>query len=119
MNTDQIILYAEDDESDAFLFKHAFKQAGIEPDLFIVPSGKAAIAYLSSAAPYNDRAKHPTPVLVLLDLNMPGISGLEVLKWIRTTPSVCRLITIVLTSSNQDRDIHRAYTQGANDTSLN
>ena len=45
---------------------------------------------------------------------MPGTSGLEVLKWIRTTPALCTLIVVMLTSSNQDADIHRAYLQGAN-----
>jgi two-component system response regulator len=51
---------------------------------------------------------------MLLDLNMPGISGLDVLKWIRTTPSVSTLPVLVLTSSNRKGDVDRAYLQGAN-----
>ena len=110
----KVILYAEDNDSDAFLITIAFKKAGIEHDLEVVPNGQTAIQYLSGEGKYADRAQYPLPSLVLLDLNMPGVSGLEVLKWIRTTPSVCTLVAVMLTSSNQDADIHRAYTQGAN-----
>ena len=110
----EVILYAEDDDSDAFLFQRAFKQAGISHRLVVVSSGKAAIEYLSGQGQYVDREQHPLPSLVLLDLKMPGVSGLEVLKWIRATPSVCTLVVIMLTSSNQDADIHRAYLQGVN-----
>jgi CheY-like chemotaxis protein len=110
----KVILYAEDNDSDAFLITHAFKKAGIEHAVVVVPNGQAAIQYLSGEGEYADRERYPLPSLVLLDLNMPGVSGLEVLKWIRTTPSVCTLVAVMLTSSNQDTDIHRAYMQGAN-----
>ncbi|MBI3829533.1 MAG: response regulator [Planctomycetes bacterium] len=110
----KVILYAEDDEDDAFLFQHAFKQAGISHRLVVVPNGKTAIEYLSGDGAYADRVQHPLPSLVLMDLKMPGISGLEVLKWIRTSPSLSTLLVVMVTSSNQDTDIHRAYLQGAN-----
>src|SRR5205085_11582344 len=77
-------------------------------------NGRAAIEYLEGAGQYADRARYPLPSLVLLDLNLPGTSGLEVLKWIRITPTVSTVAVIVLSSSNQDADIHRAYLQGAN-----
>jgi CheY-like chemotaxis protein len=109
-----IILYVDDDDNDAFFLQRAFEQAGINHRLVVVEDGKAAIEYLAGNGAYTDRAKHPLPCLVLLDLNMPGVSGIEVLKWIRTTPSTCALPVIVLTSSNQDSDVHRAYVQGAN-----
>lgn len=114
MQADEAILYAEDEETDAFFVERAFKQAGISQRLVVVRSGQEAIDYLAGRGDYADRARHPLPRLVLLDLNMPGVSGLEVLKWIRTTPAVCTLVTIMLTSSNQDVDVHRAYQQGAN-----
>jgi CheY-like chemotaxis protein len=106
------ILYAEDDENDAFLVQHAFAKAEIANPLVIVNSGQAAMEYLSSVGA--DPASNPLPCLVLLDLNMPGRSGLEVLKWVRTTPGLSTLVVVMLTSSNQEADIHRAYLQGAN-----
>jgi CheY-like chemotaxis protein len=114
MHASEVILYAEDEETDAFFMARAFKQAGIPQHLVVVRSGQEAIDYLSGQGEYADRARHPFPSLVLLDLNMPGISGLDVLKWIRSTPRVCTAVTIMLTSSNQDVDVHRAYQQGAN-----
>lgn len=114
MQSHEVILYAEDEETDAFFIERAFRQAGISQRLVIVNSGQQAIDYLAGKGEYADRTRHPLPRLVLLDLNMPGRSGLEVLKWIRATPSTCTLVTIMLTSSNQDVDVHRAYQQGAN-----
>ena len=110
----EVILYAEDEETDVLLFQCAFREAGIGHRLVVVPNGKAAIEFLSGAGAYSDRIRHPLPCLVLLDLNLPGASGLEVLKWIRATPSICTLATVMLTSSDQEADIHRAYMQGAN-----
>jgi CheY-like chemotaxis protein len=112
--TSDIILYAEDDDNDAFLFQRAFGQAGVSHRLVIVEDGKTAIEYIAGNGAYTDRAKHPLPCLALLDLNMPGISGIEVLKWIRANPDSSDLPVIVLSSSNQDGDVHRAYLQGAN-----
>lgn len=111
--SDQVVLYAEDDESDAFLFKHAFAKAGIAHRLIIVRDGSTAIEYLEGTGPYADRTQHPLPSLVLLDLNMPGLSGLDVLKWIRATPTLSVLAAVMLTSSNQEPDMRRAYEHGA------
>jgi CheY-like chemotaxis protein len=113
MNRD-LILYVEDDENDAFLLECAFRKAEISNPLLILEDGGAAIEYLSGNGRYASREEFELPGLVLLDLNMPGTSGLEILKWIRTTPSVSTLPVIVLTSSNRDGDVHRSYQQGAN-----
>lgn len=114
MSTDKPVLYAEDDENDVFLMERAFKQAGILNSLRIVSDGKGAIEYLSGSGPYANREEHPVPCLLLLDLKMPGKSGFDVLKWVRTQPATSTLPVVVLTSSNQDSDIHRAYLLGAN-----
>src|SRR6266540_1854519 len=114
MTTDKPVLYAEDDENDAFLMERAFNQAGIANSLLIVSDGKGAIEYLSGSGPYSNREGHPFPCLLLLDLKMPGKSGFDVLKWVRTQPATSTLPVVVLTSSNQDSDIHRAYLLGAN-----
>jgi CheY-like chemotaxis protein len=114
MLNDKLILYAEDDEDDVFLMRRAFKDAGIAYRFETVSNGNQAIDYLSGNGAYSDRIKWPLPILVLLDLKMPGLSGHEVLKWIRTRPETCTIPVIVLTSSHQDSDIRRAYILGAN-----
>ncbi len=108
------ILYAEDEEDDVFFVQRAFKDAGILNPLVVVPDGSLAVDYLSGTGPYLNRAEHRLPCLVLLDLNLPNQSGLEILKWIRKNPAICGLPVVMLTSSAQEADIHRAYIQGAN-----
>ena len=109
-----LILYAEDDENDVFLMQHAFRRAGIENPLQVVADGQSAIDYLEGKNGFEDRNQFPFPKLALLDLKLPVQSGLEVLKWIRTSPTCCTLPVIMITSSNQDSDIHRAYILGVN-----
>jgi CheY-like chemotaxis protein len=112
--TNRPILYAEDDENDAFLTNLAFEKAEILNPLVVVSDGKAAMEYLAGAGKYSNRTEYPLPCLVLLDIKMPHASGLEVLKWIRCQPNACTVPVLMLTSSNQDSDIHRAYLLGAN-----
>ena len=114
MNSNKPVLYAEDEENDVFLMERAFKKADIANPLRIVPDGKMAVEYLSGTGRYANRAAHPMPGLVLLDLNMPGKPGLDVLEWLRAEPATSTLLVVVFTSSNQDRDVHRAYSLGAN-----
>ncbi len=109
-----LILYAEDDENDVFLMQHAFRKAGIGNPLQILTDGQSAIDYLDGKNGFENRKQFPFPKLVLLDLKLPVLSGLDVLKWIRTSPSCCTLPVIMITSSNQDSDIHRAYILGVN-----
>jgi CheY-like chemotaxis protein len=108
------ILYAEDDENDVFLMQRAFKLAPIPNPLLVMEDGREAIAYMSAQGAYGDRQRHPLPCLVLLDLKMPGHSGFDVLKWLRNQPGTATMPVIVLTSSSQDSDVHRAYLLGAN-----
>jgi CheY-like chemotaxis protein len=109
-----LILVAEDDEDDVFLIKRAFHQAQFENPLHVVGNGEEAIAYLRGMPPFEDREKHPTPALVLLDLKMPRKNGFEVLEWIRQRPEFNALPVVVLTSSQESADINRAYALGAN-----
>jgi CheY-like chemotaxis protein len=108
------VLYAEDDENDAILMERAFRVAAIRHRLEIVPTGTAAIEYLSGAGAYSDRKAFPLPQLVLLDLKLPGESGFDVLKWIRSQPAISTLPVVALTSSNQESDMQHAYLNGAN-----
>jgi CheY-like chemotaxis protein len=108
------VLLVEDDANDVMLTARAFEQAGFVNPLQVVPDGEAAIAYLSGEGRYADRQRYPLPILLLLDLNLPRVSGFEVLAWLRAVPDIRRLPVIVLTSSEQSPDINRAYDQGAN-----
>ena len=114
MQTDQFILLAEDDPNDALLIKRAFQKAGLGDILKTVSDGGQAIDYLRGIDGYADRGRFPLPFMVLLDLKMPGTDGFEVLQWLRSQPDFKRLLVVVLTSSNLQADVDRAYDLGAN-----
>ena len=114
MLNDQTILLAEDDANDVMLIQRAFQKAGLRNVLKIVRDGDAAINYLRGDGPYADRDQYPLPFLLLLDLKMPGTDGFEVLQWLRDESQLKRLLVVVLTSSNLQADVDRAYELGAN-----
>lgn len=109
-----VILLAEDEEDYVLLIKHAFSQAAIPNPLHVVWNGQEAIAYLMGAGVYANRAEYPLPDLLLLDLKMPRVNGFEVLEWVRQQPGLAGLPVLVLTSSEDLRDVNRAYQLGAN-----
>jgi len=113
MSETKPILYAEDDENDIFLMERAFSKLQIPNVLRTVTDGKTAIAYLAGTPPYQDRLAHPLPALMMMDLSMPGKHGLEVLKWMKDQPVLASIPVIVLSSSNQEKDIQAAYQLGA------
>ncbi len=112
--TGYTILLVEDEPNDVFLFERAFKKLNLSGNLQIVSDGEAAIAYLTGEGKYEDREKFPIPSLILLDLKLPRISGLEILSWLRQQPGLKRLLVVVLSSSKETIDINRAYDLGAN-----
>jgi len=107
------VLHVEDDPNDTLLLQHACRKAGMVFDLQAVSDGDQAIAYLRGANDFSDRHKYPLPQLILLDLKMPRVSGFDVLAWLRSDDSLKELPVVVLTSSNHDADIKRAYDLGA------
>jgi CheY-like chemotaxis protein len=108
------VLYAEDEDNDAYLMQRAFAKAGVSNPLHVVVDGDEAIQYLSGTRRFSDRTQYPLPCLLLLDLNLPRQSGLEVLEWVRSQPALQSMPVVILTSSSQDRDIGSAYSLGAN-----
>jgi CheY-like chemotaxis protein len=114
MSDQGVILVAEDNEVDVLLLRRAFAKAQLLNPLQVVHNGEEAIAYLSGKGKYTNRAEYPLPDLVLLDLKMPHKNGLEVLEWIREQPSLSGLRVVMLTSSDQARDVNAAYQLGAN-----
>ncbi len=109
-----VILLAEDDENHVLLIQRAFKLAGLLNPMVVVEDGEQAVAYLSGAGKYANREEYPLPCLLLLDLKMPNKNGFEVLEWLRRQPSLSSLRVVVLTTSDQVRDVNRAYQLGAN-----
>jgi DNA-binding response OmpR family regulator len=108
------ILLVEDDANDVFFFKRAMKLAEISYPLRVVRDGREAIAYFSGGTGFEDRATHPLPCLVILDLNLPHKNGLEVLQWIRSSAPDPVVPVVVLTSSTAELDMREAYRFGAN-----
>ena len=115
MRTSGTILYAEDEETDVFFLQRAFTKAGITHTLKAVPDGQEAVAYLSSSGPFADRELCPLPALILLDINMPKKSGLEVLEWIRRQPNLKSVPVLIFTSSSNPADMEKARQLGADD----
>lgn len=107
------ILQVEDDVNDVFFLQHAMKKAGVANPIQVASDGQQAIDYLKGAGKFADREQFPLPCLVLLDLKLPHVMGLEVLKWIRQQSGLA-LVVVLLTASGQDADIATAYRLGAN-----
>src|SRR5258706_12776145 len=109
------ILLAEDDENDVFFLRRALARSGLGNPLIAVRDGQEAVDYLAGIGPYADRASHPLPGLIFLDLKMPRMNGFEVLLWLSSRPEFGELPVVVLTSSAQDSDIRKARELGADD----
>lgn len=108
------ILHVEDDSNDVLLFHHACLKAGITLNLQAVADGDEAITYLRGGDRFVNREQYPLPHLILLDLKMPRVNGFEVMSWLRREEKFRRLPVVVLSSSNHEADVKRAYDAGAN-----
>ena len=109
------MLYVEDDENDVFFMRWAFEQAGLTSRLHVVRNGKDAVDYLAGKGRFSDRTKHPWPCVVILDLNLPYKSGLEVLEWIRCQTDFKNLPVVIFTASDQGFDMEKAKLLAVND----
>lgn len=110
----QTILLVEDNASDEKLTRLAFKKCGVGNEIVAVRDGAAALDYLFATGTYAGRNATLLPRLVLLDIQLPKIDGLEVLRRLRADPRTRLLPVVILTSSKQDEDVLRGYALGAN-----
>ncbi|HEV2380841.1 MAG TPA: response regulator [Terriglobia bacterium] len=114
MSDQALILLVEDQENDVLLISRSFAKSKVLNPVQVVRNGPQAIEYLKGAGPFANRAEFPLPSLVLLDIKMPGMDGFEVLRWIRQESGLSNLRVVMLTSSDDIRDVNRAYQLGAN-----
>ena len=112
--SDRIILLVEDNANDEALTQRALKKANILNKVVVARDGALALDYLFAKGDFASRDPGEVPQVVLLDLNLPKIGGLDVLRAIRADPRTKLLPVVVLTSSKQDRDLVEGYSLGAN-----
>lgn len=109
-----LILLVEDNPDDVALTTRALRRHGIANEIAQVADGVAALDFLKAQGAYVDRRGHNLPTLMLLDLNLPRVDGLEVLRRIRADPDLHRLPVVILTSSKEESDVAAGYDLGAN-----
>ena len=109
-----VLFYAEDDSGFVDLLRCAVAQGKFNVQVVHVPDGEQAIRYFKGEGDYADRERFPLPGVALIDLKMPRVGGFEVIEWLRTTEPFRQLPIVVLTVSEELRDVNRAYQMGAN-----
>ena len=110
----KIILLVEDNPSDVELTRRALAKSRIANELVVAEDGQEALDYLFATGKHTGRDMSNIPALVLLDLKLPGMDGLEVLRQIRGDPRTSRLPVVILTTSMEEQDVAQSYDLGAN-----
>jgi two-component system response regulator len=113
-NKERIILLVEDNPDDELLTMMAFRDNKIMNDIVVARDGEEALDYLFGKGDYKNRDTYILPQLILLDLKLPKVDGLEVLQKIRSTTETRFLPVVILTSSREEIDIIKSYQHGAN-----
>jgi two-component system response regulator len=111
---DRIILLVEDNDDDVELARRAFNRCGIANEIVIASDGEGALDYLFATGAHSGRDLAVMPQVVLLDLKLPHINGLEVLRRLRADERTKLLPVVVLTTSNEQQDVIASYDLGAN-----
>lgn len=110
----KVILLVEDNASDIALTRRALVKNAIQNPVVVAEDGQAALDYLFGAGAHAGRSPDDLPVLILLDLKLPRIDGLEVLRRVRADSRTRRLPVVILTSSSEEQDIAAGYDLGTN-----
>jgi CheY-like chemotaxis protein len=111
-HSEPVILVVEDDVNDQNFIRRAFRQSGVVNHIAVVNDGEEATAYLRGLGLYADRSLHPLPRLIITDLKMPRMGGIDLLAWMNNRASFRLIPTVVLTSSNDQADVTRAFEHG-------
>jgi CheY-like chemotaxis protein len=107
------ILILEDVEADALLLKRALTNAGVENPVHTVTNGPHAIAFLQGAFPFHDRKDFPLPLIMLVDLKLPGMDGFTFLEWVKSHADYKDILIVVVTAYDDLATIRRACSLGA------
>jgi two-component system response regulator len=108
------ILLVEDNPNDVELTLHAFRKNHLANRIFVVRDGEEALNYLFAEGEFAERDINHRPRVILLDLKLPKVDGLEVLRRVKADPRTKMIPVVVLTSSREDRDIVESYSLGVN-----
>ncbi|MEE4197061.1 MAG: response regulator [Bacteroidales bacterium] len=108
------ILIVEDNKNDAEMALRAFKRNNLTNNIYVVGDGEEALDFIYANGKYKDRAKSANPKIILLDLKLPKINGLEVLRKIKNDPEKKVIPVIILTSSKEEKDMIESYKLGVN-----
>ena len=108
------ILLVEDDPDHAELTVRALKENNVLNEVYVVRDGQEALDYLYHQGKYTDEKKFPRPGLILLDIRLPKVDGIEVLKQLKADPQFKSIPIIMLTTSDRDEEIAKSYAGGAN-----
>lgn len=114
MNKDHVILLVEDNPDDEELTRLAFKECSFANELVVARDGQKALDYLHATGKYSGRDVCDQPKMVLLDLKLPKVDGLEVMQRIRADERTKFLPVVILTSSKEEKDLVASYSLGAN-----
>src|ERR1043165_9502053 len=108
------ILLVEDNPNDVELTLHALKENNLTNVIEVVRDGEEALDFIFATGPYSQRGRERRPILICLDLKLPKVDGLEVLKRVKADPLTRMIPVVVLTSSREERDIVESYQLGSN-----
>ncbi len=108
------ILLVEDEKAHVELTKRAIRRAGNANRIIVTGDGEEALDYLYNRGKFADKLKNPTVGLILLDIKLPGIDGIDVLKQIKEDPKLKKIPVIMLTTSGREEDIDNSYKHYAN-----
>jgi CheY-like chemotaxis protein len=107
------VFLVEDTEEHGILIKRALERGKLEPNLYWLKDGKAALDFLYRHGAYNDKATYPRPDVILLDLKLPKVNGLEILEQIKHDEKLRNIPVVILTASDESKDIIKSYQEGA------
>lgn len=110
---DDVVLVVEDSDDDVKLITRALREVGFAARIHVAKNGAAAIAYLAGAGKFADRKGHPLPVLLILDLRLPGITGYDVLAWLKDKAEFRDIPVVIFSSLSPEENVRQTYARGA------